>query len=56
MLARQPAVPTLAERQAADEHVDRLTPAGRAQKFPRAISLKPSIGVDRVIVLTLPRS
>ena len=43
MLARQPAGPTLAVAQAVDEHVDRLTPAGRAQKFPRAISFSPSI-------------
>ena len=34
LLASQPAGPTLAELQAVDEHVDRLTPAGRAQKFP----------------------
>jgi hypothetical protein len=43
VLPRQPTGPTLAEVQAVAKHRDRPTPAGRAQKFPRAISLSPSM-------------
>ncbi len=43
VLAGDPARPALADAEAVAEHRDRLAPAGRAQKFPPAISFNPSM-------------